>query len=101
MMLLTKMVLKLLNVKNVLIDVILVISTKIHVLLVLLSEKESMLVTVNQVTMKMLKIYNVIHVHTIVKPVPMPLLVNLVHSTPTEIHHTNVHVSPDISKTLT
>lgn len=77
MMLHLKMVKKLPNVKNVLIDVPLVLPN-ISVKVVLLTEKDSLLVTVNQVSMKMLLTNNVIHVHTTVKLVPMPKLVYLV-----------------------
>jgi uncharacterized protein YqfB (UPF0267 family) len=81
------------------IDVPLVLTTKITVLVVLLTEKESMLVTVKMVSMKMLLMKNVNHVHTTVELVPMPKLVLLVMKTSTEDQKLlTVHVSMDISK---
>jgi hypothetical protein len=66
---------------------------------VLLTEKESMLVTVKMVSMKMLLMNNVNHVHITVELVPMPKLVLLVMKTLTEDQKLlTVHVSMDISK---
>lgn len=88
--------------KNVPTDVPLVKTTKITVLVVLLTEKDSVLVTVKMVSMKMLLMNNVNHVHTTVELVPMPKLVLLVMKTSTEDQKLlTVHVSMDISKTPT